>query len=184
MKHCLQNYVRIGQELLVLLNSVQISRDLTFFSVSDFLMFLLDRRSRSIYTCKSVCGKKICKTRTLAYGTTCMLSHRLHYRLTFVHSQHIPDRFACTRANKLACFADSPLQTFQTIPIGASLLTFRVYRVFRDSPSIIIIIIFFFFYIFEIFLDESGVSVVSRREFQESLSHRAIFSWLFKCFKN
>lgn len=50
-----------------------------------------------------------------------MLSHRLHYRLTFVHSQHIPDRFACTRENKLACFADSPLWTFQTIPIGTLL---------------------------------------------------------------
>lgn len=77
-----------------------LKEDLIFFRISDFLMFLLDRRSHGICTCKSICVKKVCKTRTLAYGTTacyrigCIIVLLLFTASTFLIVSHAQEQIS------------------------------------------------------------------------------------------
>jgi len=74
--------------------------DLIFVRISGFLMFLLDRRSHGICTCKSICVKEVCKTRTLAYGTTacyridCIIVLLLFTASTFLIVSHAQEQIS------------------------------------------------------------------------------------------
>lgn len=78
--------------------------DLTFLGVSDFfLMLRLDRRSHGTFIHKSVCVKRslsLCKTRTLAYGTTacyrigCIIVLLLFTASTFLIVSHAQEQMS------------------------------------------------------------------------------------------